>query len=148
MKLWFTSIAFALTLLASSAGIAAERGSPDDAKAMAVKAAAYLKQAGAEKAFDAFNKDPAWHDRDLYVFVQDDTFTVRAHGAQAALIGRNFANLKDVDGKPFTQEMQAIKSEGWIDYKWQDPVTKKVEPKKSYGVRVGEYIVAVGAYAN
>ncbi len=128
MKLWFTSIAFVLTLLASSVGIAAERGTPDEAKAMAVKAAAYMKEVGPEKAFEAFNKDQAWHDRDLYVFVQDDTITVRAHGAQAALIGRNFANLKDVDGKPFTQEMQAIKTEGWIDYNWQDPVSKKVEP--------------------
>ena len=36
---------------------------------------------------------------------------------------------------------------GWVDFKWQNPLTKAVEPKSMYEVRVGEYVVGVGAYA-
>ncbi len=126
---------------------AAERGTPDEAKAMAIKAAQYLKEVGPEKAFAAFDaKDGPWHDRDLYVFVQDEAYTVRAHGTIPALIGKSFPDLKDVEGKPFTKLQQEIKTEGWVEYKWQDPITKTVRPKKTYVVRVGEFTVAVGAY--
>ena len=147
MKTLFATLALGAALLLSPLAQAGERGTPEEAKAMAIKAAAFLKQVGPEKAFAAFNQDPAWHDRDLYVFVQDDNYTVRAHGTLPNLIGRSFANLKDVEGKPFTRETQAIQTEGWVDYKWQDPVTKKVEPKKSYCVRSNDLVVCVGAYA-
>ena len=56
-------------------------------------------------------------------------------------------DLKDVDGKPFNREIQQIKETGWIEFKWQNPLTKAVEPKKMYEVRVGDYIIGVGAYA-
>jgi len=142
--------AFALVLALYTGAVAlavSDRGSPDEAKALAIKAAQYLKEVGPQKAFADFNaKEGPWHDRDLYVFVQDDSFTVRAHGTIPAFIGKSFPDLKDVDGKPFTQEQQAIKTEGWIEYKWQDPITKTVRPKKTYAVRVGEFTVAVGAY--
>lgn len=122
---------------------------PDEAKAMATKAAEYLKSAGPEKAFAAFDaKDNgAWHDRDLYVTVQDGKGIMVAHGTNPGLIGRSMLNLRDVDGKPFNQEIQAIKDTGWVNYKWQNPLSKAVEEKTAYEVRVGEYIVGVGAYA-
>ncbi len=131
-----------------SVAFAADRASVDDAKAMAVKAAAFLKDSGPEKAFPAFqakdNND--WHDRDLYVFVQDSRGMMMSHGTNPALIGKPMLALKDVDGKPFNVEMQAVKDTGWVEYKWQNPQTKAVEPKKAYIVRVGDYIVGVGAY--
>jgi cytochrome c len=148
MRSVLPSLVLALALLSAPASFAAERGSPEEAKAMAVKAAAYVQEVGPEKAFAAFGTDAAWHDRDLYVFVEDDTFIFRAHGALPATVGRSFADLKDVDGKPFIRELAAIKTDGWVDYKWQDPISKKVEPKKTFGVRVGEYIVCVGVYAD
>ncbi len=147
MKSLFLSLVLGLAVMLSPVAQASEHATPEEAKAMALKAAAYLKDVGPEKAFPAFDKDVAWHDRDLYVFVQDNSITVRAHGTLPNLIGRSFADLKDVDGKPFTREMNDVKTEGWVDYKWQDPVTKKVEPKKTYVVRVGDYVVCVGAYA-
>lgn len=148
------SVRFALLLVfalftGSVAMAAADRGTPDEAKAMALKAAQYLKEVGPAKAFAAFDaKDGPWHDRDLYVFVQDENFTVKAHGAMPTLIGRSFPDLKDVDGKPFPRLQQAIKTEGWVEYKWKDPVTNLVRPKKTYVVRVGDLTVAVGAYAD
>jgi cytochrome c len=67
-----------------------------------------------------------------------------AHGTNAGLIGKPMLDLRDVDGKPFNRE---IKDTGWVNFKWQIPLTKAVEPKTMYEVRVGEYIVGVGAYA-
>lgn len=125
------------------------RATPDEAKAMAVKAAEYLKSAGPDKAFPEFDaKDnTTWHDRDLYVTVQDSKGVMVAHGTNSGLIGKPMLDLRDVDGKLFNQVIHEIKDSGWVNFKWQNPVTKAVEPKTMYEVRAGEYIVGVGAYA-
>jgi cytochrome c len=115
---------------------------------MAIKAADYLKSVGPEKAFPEFDaKDGPWHDRDLYVTVEDSKGVMVAHGTNPGLIGKSMLDLKDVDGKPFNREIQAVSDAGWVDFKWQNPLTKAVEPKRNYEVRVGEYLVGVGAYA-
>lgn len=141
--LWAVPIMLAVPLLAWAAG----QGTPDEAKAMATKAAEYLKSVGPEKAFPEFDaKEGVWHDRDLYVMVQDSKGVMVAHGTNPSLIGRSMLDLKDVDGKPFNREVQAIKDADWVNYKWQNPLTKAVEPKAAYEVRVGEFLVGVGAY--
>lgn len=137
----------ALVALMSAPAMAGDRATPDDAKAMAAKAGAYLQQVGAEKAFAAFDaKDGPWHDRDLYVTVLDLQGVVVAHGTDAALIGHNVIDLKDVDGEPFIRDMIAVTQSGWVEYKWRNPMTKAVEAKASYEMRVGQYVVGVGAY--
>jgi hypothetical protein len=127
---------------------AAGQGTPDEAKAMAIKAAEYLKSVGPEKAFPEFNaKDGPWHDRDLYVYVLDSKGMMTAHGTNPGLRDKMVLDLPDVDGKLFFRDILAIKDAGWVTYKWQNPLTKKVEPKNVYAVRVGEFLVDVGAYA-
>ena len=146
-KLLSCIAALGVVFALSSACLAAGRATPEDAKAMAIKAAEYLKSAGPDKAFAAFDaKDGPWHDRDLYVTVQDLHGVMVAHGTNAGLIGHSMLDLKDVDGKPFNREIQAIKDAAWVDYKWQNPTTKAVEAKVAYELRVGDYIVGVGAY--
>jgi signal transduction histidine kinase len=149
MRLGFWQLLIAAMLLCATMAYAAGQATPDEAKEMAVKAAGYLKSVGPEKAFPEFDaKDnTAWHDRDLYVTVQDSQGIMVAHGTNPGLIGKSMLDLKDVDGKPFNREIQAIKETGWIEFKWQNPVSKAIEPKTMYEVRVGEYIVGVGAYA-
>jgi signal transduction histidine kinase len=141
--------ALAVAVLLAPAAWAAGQATPDEAKAMAIKAAAFLQENGPEKAFAAFDaKDGVWHDRDLYVIVQDSKGVMVAHGTNPALIGRSVLNLKDVEGKPFNQETQAVTDTGWVNFKWQNPLTKAVEAKTQYIVRVGDYLVGVGAYAH
>jgi len=132
---------------AASAGAAGDHATPDEAKAMTIKAAEYLKANGPDKAFAAF-KDPAggFRDRDLYVVVQDHKGMMVFHPLAPALIGKSMLDLKDVDGKPFNREVQAITDTGWVEFKWQDPQTKTVAPKKSYVINTGDYFVMVGAY--
>jgi len=148
MKRLLPLLPFGAALLFALSVLAAGLATPDEARAMAIKAAAYLNANGPEKALAEFSaKDSSWHDRDLYVTVQDSKGTIVAHGTNAGLIGRVVLDLKDVDGKPFNREFQAVKDAAWVSYKWQNPVTKAVEAKTMYSVRAGEYVVGVGAYA-
>jgi len=78
--------------------------------------------------------------------VYDQTGKCVSHGANAALIGKSLIDLKDIDGTPIIRNLVAVQDTGWVDYKWPHPVTKKIEPKTTYVVRVGDYRVGVGAY--
>jgi hypothetical protein len=147
-----TSIAFAILMLVGTqlAATAASNGTPDEAKAMVEKAAKLLSTDGSDKAFPVFD-DPQgpFVDRDLYVFVLNYDGVTVAHGANKALIGKSLLNVKDADGKAFIQDIIALskdKGEGWVDYKWPNPTTKKVEAKSSYIKKVGDLIVGVGVY--
>jgi signal transduction histidine kinase len=130
--------------------MAAANGTPDEAKAMVEKAAALLAQDGKDKAFAVIDDSSGpFVDRDLYVFVLDMSGTTVAHGTNKALIGKSLLNLKDADGKLFIQEfldLAKTKGEGWVDYKWPNPTTKKVESKSSFAKKVGDYIVGCGVY--
>jgi cytochrome c len=131
-----------------SAAFAAEFGTPDEAKALAEKAATFLKANGSEKSFPVFQaKDGGFQDRDMYVTVADSTGTMLVNGGMPSLVGKNLIDLKDVDGKPFEREVVAIKDAGWVEFKWINPVTKAVQLKRTYQIRVGDYLVGVGAYA-
>jgi hypothetical protein len=137
-----------VSLLFAPFAWAAGQATPDEAKAMSIKAAEYLKSVGPEKAFPAFDaKDSSWHDRDLYVYVLDAKGVMVAHGTNPGMRDKTVLDLKDVDGKPFFHDIVATKDAGWVNYKWQNPTTKAVEPKTAYIVRVGDYVVGVGAYA-
>jgi len=143
--LWPLTLAAALVF--ARPVLAAGQATPNEAKAMAVKAADYLKSVGPEKALPEFSaKDGPWHDRDLYVFVDDIKGVMVANGTNPGLIGKSVVELRDVDGKAFHHEILAITDAGWVDFKWRNPVTNAVEPKTTYEIRVGDYIVGVGAY--
>ena len=134
-------------VLLSPAAWAAGQATPDEAKAMAIKAAEYLKTVGPDKAFPDFDaKDGQWHDRDLYVAVLDANGMMMANGNNGGLIGKSVIQLKDVDGKPFVRDLIATKEAGWVAFKWQNPVSKAVEAKTQYEIKVGDYFVGVGAF--
>ena len=69
-----------------------------------------------------------------------------ANPTNPGLIGRSTLELRDVDGKAFHHDIVAITDAGWVNFKWRNPMTNAVEPKTTYEVRVGDYIVGVGAY--
>jgi cytochrome c len=141
------TIALVLAAFCVPAAHAEERGTRDEAKAMAEGAAKFLGANGKDKAFTAFNDgSDGFKAKDLYVFAYDPTGTCIAHGANKALIGKNLIGLKDVDGKPLIAEIVAVQTAGWVSYKWQNPQTKAIEPKTAYIVRNGEVVVGVGAY--
>jgi cytochrome c len=147
MKRLLPLLSLGIALLLPPLAWAGDQATPDEAKAMAIKAAAYLKSAGPDKAFAEFDATTGpWQDRDLYVIVFDTHGVAMARGNNPGLIGKSLIELKDVDGKPFMREIVAVSDVGWVNYKWQNPVTKAVQEKTSYVVRAGDYLIAVGAY--
>jgi cytochrome c len=146
MTKWILRFVFMLPLLFTTGAFAGDSGTPDEAKAMAIRAGELLKAEGPEKAFPEFEKGAAFHDRDLYVMVYDQTGKCVSHGANPGLIGNTLIDLKDTDGKYLIKDLVAVDDAAWVDYKWPHPVTKKLEPKVTYVVRVGDYRVGVGAY--
>jgi hypothetical protein len=146
MVTWILRVIFLMPLLFTVTSFAADNGTPDEAKAMAIRAGDLLRSEGAEKAFPEFNNGAAFHDRDLYVMVYDQTGKCVAHGANPALIGKSLIDLKDTDGTYLIKDLVGVEDSGWIDYKWPHPTTKKIEPKTTYVVHVGDYHIGVGAY--
>lgn len=144
------ALSLMLLVFVGSAFADADKATPEEAKAMAIKAADYVKANGGEKSYSVFEaKDNAvFHDRDLYVYVVTAEGKVLSHGTNPALIGKLLLELKDVDGKPFIRDIVAVKDTGWVSYKWQNPTTKAVEPKTSYVIHVGDTFIIVGAYAS
>jgi cytochrome c len=155
MNLTFTRRAFAAVAvfgLIATAAHAEERGTKDEAKAMVDAAVAHVKKVGSEQAFKDFSTDKAnWSKKDLYVFAYDMKGACLAHGANEKLIGKDMLQVKDSNGKPIIVEMVKITSagkDGWVDYDWAHPVTKKIEPKSSYVRKVSnpDAFVGVGVY--
>ncbi len=139
MVLWVFSSAFA-------------GGTPDEAKALVEKAIGFMKSSGNEKAFKEFS-DPKgkFVDRDLYIWVADINANAKclAHGANAKLIDKELIEFKDSDGKLFISEIVNLaksKGTGWVDYKWTNPVSKKIEQKSVYFQKVDNLIVVCGIY--
>ncbi|HEX2840151.1 cache domain-containing protein [Hyphomicrobium sp.] len=123
-----------------------KHASKEDAQAMAIKAADFLKKEGPDKAIAAFNGGGDWRSGDLYVFVFDKTGTWKASGARPELIGKNDLNTPDPSGKLYVKEIVAINKDGWVDYKFKSPADNQIHEKKSYVVRVGDLLVGAGAY--
>lgn len=125
------------------------RGTRDEAKVMADAAAAHVGNVGAEQAAKDFAGEK-WHQKDLYVFMMDMEANMLFHGANAKLVGKNFAEVRDSSGKEFNKEMitTAKKGSGWVDYQWAHPVSKKVEDKSAFIVKTKklEGFVGVGVY--
>jgi signal transduction histidine kinase len=121
-----------------------------DAKALVEKAATFVKSNGKEKALAEFSKAKGAFDKgDLYVFAYDMSATIVAHPKNAKLIGKNLLEVPDTDGKLFRKEIVDVaktKGSGWVDYKYMNPETKKVEHKTTYVLRVEDTIVCCGAY--
>jgi cytochrome c len=147
----FAFLVFAALLTMASPVAAEEFGTKDEAIAMVKRVQAEFKKDGPDATFKAVSDKATkeFHDRDLYPFIYDMSGLCVAHGARPALIGKSLIDLKDQDGKFLIREMVAMAKgaeHGWIDYKWPNPITNKIEDKLSYVEKMGDYFVGVGVY--
>ena len=145
------SIALCFALAGCIASAHADEGaSAADATAMVKKGVTYLKKEGKDKGYaEISNKAGQFIDRDLYLVVYGLDGVVRAHGANEKMVGKNLIELKDVDGKLFVKErveLAQAKGTFWQDYKFTNPVTKKIEPKSMYCEKLDDAVVCGGIY--
>jgi len=144
-----TVLSFAVLAAFGTSAHAADRGSADEASAMLDKAVAHYQSVGADQAFEDFSSQGnGWQDRDLYLFCFDEAGNTVAHGTNAKLVGRDLSGLKDADGKEFVVEIlsKGQSGGGWVDYRWPNPLSKKVEQKSSVVKAVGDHVCGVGIY--
>lgn len=143
-----TSLALAGALLTTPAW--ANNATKDEAVAIVKRGVAAVTSMGADKAYAEFSTPGGkWVDRDLYLLVIRLDGTMLAHGTNAKQVGMNLIDRKDVDGKEFMRdrmELAKAKPAFWQDYKFQNPVSKKIEPKTSYCERQNDTVVCAGVY--
>ncbi len=142
-------LAIAGLVAMSTAAFAEEFATAKQAEEMVAKA---VKAVNADKATafkEITGKDKKWVQLDLYPVVYDMGGKCLAHGQNPKQVGKDLIELADADGKEFVRERTELaKSKGkfWQDYKFTDPVTKKVLPKSAYCEKTGDMIVCAGIY--
>lgn len=129
---------------------AGEFGTKEEAEALVKKAISMIKAEGKDKAFAEINNPKGkFVDRDLYIFVYDMNGKCVAHGFNPKMIGKDLMEMKDADGRYFVKERIEIaktKGKGWQDYKFTNPLSKKIEMKTAYIEKVDDLIVGCGVY--
>jgi signal transduction histidine kinase len=142
--------AVAAMLAFGGAASAGGGASKDEAVAMVKHAVTFIKEQGAEKAYpEITNKASKFHDRDLYVVVYQLDGKVLAHGSNEKFVGKDLIDAQDVDGKLYVKErveLAAKQASFWQDYKFVNPVSKKVEPKEMYCEKLNNTAVCAGVY--
>ena len=143
---------FVASFFMMTAGLVWAQGksSAAQAKMWVEKAATFYKENGKKAALAEFNNPKGQFVKgDLYVYVWSAAGVVLAHPTNKAIVGKNTQNLPDEDGKYFRKEAVKLantKGSGWVDYKYKNPKTNKVEQKTTYVKKVDDVILACGAY--
>ena len=132
-------------------GYSAPRATADDARAMLERAVALARTEGHAAAAARFNdRRSDFVKDDLYVFmVNMDSGRFEAMGMNPALSDTDALGLHDAAGHALVAEMIAklqSADEATVDYVWRNPVTNRVENKRSYVRREGRSLVGVGHY--
>jgi hypothetical protein len=145
-----STILLSLLLCMGAAFAAGERGTPDEAKVLALKAVALIEAQGDQSFPVIDDRTGPLVDRDLYITVLDRQGVMRASGFNKNLVGTNTWEAEDPDGKKFVQEFWKVVAndshEGWLSYRFVDPVTRKIAQKRTYLHQVGDYVVTCGSY--
>jgi signal transduction histidine kinase len=122
----------------------------DEAKAFAERAVAHIQDVGRETAFADFSRpDGGYVDGELYMFCHTADGVNLAHGGNPSFVGKNMMNIKDPDGKLANQEIihtALEKGTGWVDFRWPNPATKKIEAKSAYVIRVDDNTICGSGY--
>jgi signal transduction histidine kinase len=110
-----------------------------------------FKKDGREATFAAVTgQENEFKDRDLYPFIYDVNGLNVAHGAYPKMVGKMWLSTKDQAGNFLIREMLKVvkgPGSGWVDYKWPNPLTHRIQDKSAYVERLGAtYFVGVGIY--
>jgi signal transduction histidine kinase len=122
----------------------------EDAKKWVDKAVHFYNASGKRIALAEYtNPHGQFVQDEMYIYVLNRKGTMLAHGVNERFVGEDFSDLKDSDGKSFIKEILETantQGSGWVEYKWSNPVTKEVLPKKAYFKKVDDLIICSGVY--
>lgn len=129
---------FAIVLAASTLCLSAFAATRDEAKSQVNAAIAHVKKVGVDQATKDFNTGADWKVKSMNVVFNDMKGVVLASSLNDKLVGRNTWEIKDPSGKEFVKEFAATaqKGEGWVDYQFMNPESKKLEERSMFVKRV------------
>jgi len=143
----------AITLSAASDPPAADPPAADRAEAvqaLAERAAAHVEAVGLAEALADFTRaDGGFVEGELYVFCNGADGTVLAHGGNPKLVGKTLAALRDGEERLPIAEVTRLgltQGRGWLEYLWPNPVTRRIQRKISFVVRIDDRTVCGSGY--
>ncbi len=121
-------------VLVAACALSSWAATKDEAVAQVNAAIAHIKKVGVEQAVKNINSSAEWKVKSMNVIVNDFHGTVMASSLNEKLIGKNTLESKDPAGKEYVKEMVATaqKGEGWVDYQFVNPETKKLEARSMF----------------
>lgn len=145
------SAALAVLVLLPAQSWSADKPSPEQVKAITLQAAEFVATQGIDAARVAFDNDGKFKFGEVYVNVIDSNGTWLVYPPNPKNEGKSVLNIKDADGKLLVREIIRVateQNEGWIEYRWLNPVSNKIEPKLTFVKQVPQtgLITYVGVY--
>lgn len=136
-----TRIATFLFAACVAAGAWANGATRAEAQARASAALAHIKKVGPEQAAKDLSTAAEWKTKGININFVDMKGVVLASSLNERLIGKNTYESKDPTGKEFVKEFIATaqKGEGWVDYQFINPETKKLEDRSMYVHKVAGF---------
>jgi cytochrome c len=117
-----------------------------DAQAQVAAAVAHVKKVGVEQAIKDINTAPEWKVKGMNVIFDSMKGMVLASSLNERLVGKDTFEMKDPSGKEFVKEMAAtaMKGEGWVNYQFINPESKKLEERAMFVRKVPSYDGFIG----
>jgi cytochrome c len=117
-----------------------------EAQTQVSAAVAHVKKVGVEQAIKDFNSGADWKAKGMNVIFNDMKGVVLASSLNERLVGKQTYEMKDPAGKEFVKEFTATaqKGEGWIDYQFVNPESKKLEERSMFVRKVAGFDGYVG----
>lgn len=121
-----------------------------EVQALTERAVAHIHDVGRAQAFADFSRpDGGFVDGELYIYCQDASGVVLAHGGNPMLVGRNMADVRGPDGRLANVEINNLglsKGSGWLEFRWPNPATRRIELKVAYVMKVDDRTVCGSGY--
>ncbi len=148
MKLLLATLCLAL---AAGGTHAAPEPTEADAIAMTERGAALIKKHGKDAMVQKIHaKDPDYVKGSLYMDMRDlYTGIVLAHPINRSIEGKYLTEVPDGHGKHYRRDIITLAQadgKGWVEYQYKNPTSGKIEPKKTYILRVDDVVLEAGIY--
>jgi cytochrome c len=151
-KLFFPVFALVTCFLLTSATLwAADKPTESDVQQITLKAAAFIKDKGVDAGRNAFDPEGEFNYGEIYVNVVSAKGLRLIYPPKPTAENMDVLEAQDIDGKYIVKDILEVaktKGEGWVQYRWMNPATKKIAEKMTYvkSVPEREVIVYVGVY--
>jgi methyl-accepting chemotaxis protein len=146
-------IAQASMLEISVGDIRLRQGTADQARQLVFDALVHVRTAGFDQAVTDFHdKNGAFIDRDLYVFIFDRDGYYVVHGAMPDKDGSDLRAIAGLDAEQLVADAWSVcdlEKGGWVNYTITNPLTREVQAKSSYVMPLDDHrLIGCGCYLN